>query len=397
MSRTKAMVLGAGIGGLTTAVALERVGIDVTVYEASPEQRRTGTGLGIAANATAVLTALGVDITAVGQPVRAFELLTPSGGPLRALPFAQITEELGAPIVSIHRNELIDTLRGASAAAVQYGARATGYRVLPGGGVEVAFADGRTAEADVLIGADGIRSTIRAALHGEQPVTEHGYVCWLAVVDFAHERMTPGWCGHYWGRGQRFGLIDIGGGRAYWWGTKNMPAEHARNWNGGKAAILTAFDGWAPELRAAVEATPEETIVSVPAQDRPFSAHWGEGPVTLLGDAAHPMLTSLSQGAGASVEDAYVLAQHLGERLLGDGDLVAGLRDYERARIPRTKELVSGSRRLSRTEQWSNPLACLARDAVLRHLPMPMVRKINADPMRFAITPLPGATTGSNR
>lgn len=390
MANTKAIVLGAGIGGLTTAVALRKAGIDVEIYEAAPQRRTTGTGLGLASNATAVLEALDIDFRSVAQTVRTFELHTATGKPIREIPVAAITAELGAPIISIHRNELVDLLHAAAGdTPVHYDARATGHEVRADGTVAAHFADGRIAAGDLLIGADGIRSTVRARLQGEQPVTEYGYICWLAIIPFSHPRLTEGYAGHYWGPGMRFGLIDIGGGRAYWWGTKNMPADQARDWRGGKQDILAAFAGWAPEVLQAISETDESSIVAVPAQDRPFSDRWGAGPVTLVGDAAHPMLTSLSQGAGSAIEDGYVLARSLAVRLAADDDVVSGLRDYERARIPRTRRLVAGSRRLSITEQLDNPLACTVRDLVLKHLPTPVFQRINTEPMRFTVDPMP--------
>lgn len=379
MTTRTAIVVGAGIGGLTAAVALRKVGVDVEIYEAAPERRISGTGLGIASNATAVLDALGIDIRARGQVVQKFELLTTTGELMRELPIPEISEELGAPVVSIHRAELAAALHDAVGdTPIHYGAQAVGYSVT-GGRVSVRFDDGRSADADLLVGADGIRSVIRAQLQGAQPVSEYGYLCWLATVPFSHPKMTTGYAGHYWGRGRRFGLIDIGGGRAYWWGTQNMAPEAARQWQGSKKDVLASYAGWAPEVVQAIEQTDESAIVAVPAQDRPFSDKWGEGPVTLVGDAAHPMLTSLSQGAGSSIEDGYVLAHHLA----ANDDVDAALRDYEHARIPRTRKLVADSRRLSKSEQLENPIARGVRDFFLRHAPAGVVKKINAEPMLF--------------
>jgi 2-polyprenyl-6-methoxyphenol hydroxylase-like FAD-dependent oxidoreductase len=191
--------------------------------------------------------------------------------------------------------------------------------------------------------------------------------------------MVPGYTGHYWGRGQRFGLIDIGGGMAYWWGTKNMPAARARDWNGDKADILAAFDGWAPEVVEAIERTPVDAILSVPAQDRPFLKQWGRGPITLLGDAAHPMLTSRSQGASSAVEDGYVLA----EAIARIPDAVEALRAYEDRRRHRAAMLVRSSRRLNRLEQAQNPLACAARNLGVRCVPMRSLTRNTVRPMRF--------------
>ena len=234
-------------------------------------------------------------------------------------------------------------------------------------------------QADVLIGADGIRSTTRSKIAGMAAPTDCGYIFWLATVAFVHPRVVPGYAGHYWGKGQRFGLIDIGGGRVYWWGSKNMPNAQARDWRGGKAGILAAFDGWAPEIAEVIERTPKDAILSVPAQDRPFLEQWGKGPVSLLGDAAHPMQTSLSQGASSAVEDGYVLAEAI-DRV---SDPVAALRKYEDMRRDRTRMLVRRSRRYSKLEQVQNPVVRAARDLGLRCAPTPALKRLNIPPMRF--------------
>ena len=139
------------------------------------------------------------------------------------------------------------------------------------------------------------------------------------------------------------------------------------------------FDGWAPEVVEAIERTPADAIISVPAQDRPFLKQWGKGPITLLGDAAHPMLTSRSQGASSAVEDGYVLAEAIA-RL---PDAVEALRAYEDRRRDRAGMLVRSSRRLSRVEQAQNPVACAARNLGLRCAPMRSLTRHTIRPMRF--------------
>jgi 2-polyprenyl-6-methoxyphenol hydroxylase-like FAD-dependent oxidoreductase len=381
MNAPTVAVIGAGIGGLTAAIALRAKGIDVEIYEAAPEPRATGTALGIASNATKVLRSLGVDLT-TDAPCRAlehFELRTDRGALIRKLPGAAITAELGHPFVSIRRNELIRTLRDAAGdVPIHYGAEVVGVGIERCGARAVCV-NGADVRAGVLIGADGFGSAVRSIVAGEQPPSEYGYVCWLATVHFSHPRMVPGYTGHYWGRGQRFGLVDIGGEMAYWWGTKNMPAARARDWGGDKADILAAFAGWAPEVIEVIERTPADAIMSVPGQDRPFLKRWGRGPVTLLGDAAHPMLTSRSQGAGSAVEDGYVLA----EALARIPDAVEGLRAYEDRRRRRAGMLVRSSRRLNKLEQVQNPAACAARNLGLRYVPMRSLTRQTTRPMRF--------------
>lgn len=380
----KAIIIGAGIGGLTAAVALRRVGIDAEVYERAGDLWPAGTGLSLMSNALTALRSIGIDLGLErrGRSIETFHFLDAGGRPVRKLPLKEIGERLGAPSVNIHRADLQQALlEELGDRSVRLGASAVDFSATPDG-VRVRFTDGYEAHGDVLIGADGLRSVVRRQLTGPEEPREHGYVCWLATTPFSHPRFTAGCVRHYWGSGRRFGLVDIGHGRAYWWGTKNMPASAARGWNGGKDEVARAFTGWADEVQAAIRITPQEAIVSVPAQDRPFLERWGEGPVTLLGDAAHPMLTSLGQGAGTAVEDAVVLARSLA----GSACPRQGLRTYESLRRDRARRMVRLSHRLSVIEQYERPLPCMLRGAYLRWTPAPVLYRQNLSLLTFAPT-----------
>ncbi|WNV88895.1 FAD-dependent monooxygenase [Umezawaea sp. Da 62-37] len=376
---TKAVVVGAGIGGLVTAVALRRVGIEVEVYERALEPRAAGTGLSIMSNAVAALRGHGIELALEdrGRAIESFRLNTFDGRPIRAVPVKSIGDRLGAPSVCVHRADLRQALlEAAGDCPIATGAAATRFTA-DGDGVRVDFADGRVASGDVLIGADGFHSAVRAQLTGPETPRDAGYLCWLATIPFRHKALPDGHVAHYWGRGSRFGLVDIGHGRVYWWGTGDV-----REWDGGKEQVLRVYDGWADEVRAAVEATPVEAIVGLAARDRPFLRKWGEGPVTLLGDAAHPMLTSFGQGAGMAIEDAVVLARCLA----GETDPRRALRRYEDERRARTRQVVRASRALSRFEQAGPPGARFVRDASFRWMPERLLRRLNESALTFPAT-----------
>ncbi|MFJ8210378.1 FAD-dependent monooxygenase [Streptomyces sp. NPDC096033] len=382
--RRKALVLGAGIGGLTAAIALREAGLDVEVHERAGELRAAGSGLSVMSNAVGALNSLGVgiDLEKRGEALRSYQVKTATGRLIREFPFPEIISRLGVPSVLITRADLQQSLlEAAEGIPIRLGAAATGFETdgVPGGGVRLSFEDGSTAEGDVLIGADGFHSVVRRQLVGLEDSQDSGYVCWLAVVPFSHPRFTPGSVTHFWGSGKRFGLVDMGGGRLYWWGTKNMPAELSRDWKGGKAEILHCYEGWADEVRQAVIATPEESIIAVPSRDRAFLERWGRGPVTLLGDAAHPMLTSLGQGSGMAIEDAVVL----GRALRGASDLPRALRRYEDERRERTRGMVAASRGISTFEQSEDPIRRPVRDAYFRFMPERRLTRTLEDALTF--------------
>lgn len=351
----KAIIVGGGIGGLTTAVTLRKIGLEVEVWERARELRVAGTALSFMCNAVAALHTLDIhldeELAARGRVFERLHFLTRKGRRIRTMEFGEFARKQDAANFAIHRADLQAALLAAAGAdlRIELGAVATGFRVTEAG-VQVDFADGRQATGDLLIGADGFNSAIRRQLMGAEEIRDGGYDCWLATVPFQHPKFASGYAAHYWGAGERFGLADIGNGRAYWWGTKNSAPGQAAVTDV-KAEVQRVFAGWAPEVRAVIDTTPPESIVTVRAQDRPFRDTWGQGPVTLLGDAAHPMLVSLGQGAAMAVEDAVVLA-----RQLAGADVVEGLRRYEAERIPRTHVMVEASYALSQVEQLEGPI-----------------------------------------
>jgi 2-polyprenyl-6-methoxyphenol hydroxylase-like FAD-dependent oxidoreductase len=226
-------------------------------------------------------------------------------------------------------------------------------------GVVAGFADGREVHGDLLVGADGVHSVVRATLHGGQPPTYAGYTAWRAVVPFDTERLQAG---ESWGRGARFGRVGMSGGRVYWYATANAP-EGQRNADE-KAALLDLFRGWHAPIPALIEATAPGAILRNDIYDRPPLKTWGRGRITLLGDAAHPMTPNLGQGGCQAIEDAWVLA-----RALARDPSPQGLRRYEAARHPRTRRFVLESWRFGKIAQTSNRLVIAVRNALVRMAP----------------------------
>jgi 2-polyprenyl-6-methoxyphenol hydroxylase-like FAD-dependent oxidoreductase len=356
----KALIVGGGIGGLAAALALRRIGWRPLVFERAAELREVGAGLGLWSNAINALRALDVAdaVVARGSAFACMRMLTPAGRVLAEMPVGDLARRFGAVSLCIHRADLQLCLADAlGAESLRTGALCVGFEE-DAGGATALFAGGKRERGALLVGADGIHSEIRRQLFGDASPRYAGYTCWRGVARFRHHGVPPGHSIAVFGRGAQAGLFPCGGGRMYWFVTKNSPPGRDDGAAGAKRAILAAFDDWVPALREAVEATEEERIVKNDIVDRSPIRRWGRGRVTLLGDAAHPTTPNLAQGACQAIEDAVVLAHVLrSARHVADG-----LRLYERLRRRRTAMVTRQSWRLGKVFQWERPLGVRLRE-----------------------------------
>ena len=357
----KALIIGGGIGGLATAIALTQIGFTVEVFERVTLLREVGAGLSLWANAIKALDYLGLAsaVRALALPEAAGGIRTPSGDLLMQTANDQLAAQFGELSVMVHRAELHDQLRQAFGQEIHLGMECVAITE-EGTGVRVRFRNGEEAFGDLVIGADGLHSAVRAALHGPQPPRYAGYTAWRGVVGFEINRLQ---IGETWGAGARFGQIPMQGNRVYWFATQNAPAgQHSPD--GEKAELLRLFGNWHNPIRALIEATPDAAILRNDLYDRPPLKRWGRGRITLLGDAAHPMTPNLGQGACQALEDAVVLAK----QVQSTADLPTALRAYEAARIPRTTMIVNQSRQVGQVGQWANPVAVAGRNWLVKYL-----------------------------
>ena len=360
----KALIIGGGIGGLSTAIALRRVGIDAVVFVQADSLREIGAGLTVWANAVKALRKLGVGDSALaaGSTLKRFEARTWRGEVLGETLFDEFERKLGAPNIIIHRAELLRGLvQLIDARSIRCNSRCVGFEQTPGG-VTVTFADGRNEVGDLLIGTDGLHSIIRAKLLGESKPRYAGYTCWRGLASFAHREFPPGFSFESWGPGRRFSLNHCGPGRVFWYATKNVPEGMPDAAAGRKTEVRAAFHDWHKPISEVIAATESPAILRNDIVDRKPVKHWGQGRVTLLGDAAHPTTPNLGQGACLAIEDAVFLAS----ALRAASDVSAALRSYENQRQARTAFITNQSWLVGEISQWENPLACWLRNHLSR-------------------------------
>lgn len=363
----KVIIIGGGIGGLAVAIALRQANIDAVVFERAGAYREVGAGLTLWPNAVNALRKIGLGdkLDRLAVPQLSGGIRTWRGDVLLATSVDEVEQRFGAPPVVVHRAELLALLNGALKPDEPcFNAPLTRF-AQDSRGIEATFADGSTADADLLIGADGLHSVVRAQLWGRAAPRYAGYTAWRAVVPYDTAQLPDGIGGETWGCGARFGIVPMSDQRVYWFATLNAPEGQRNGVGGHKQELTELFRGWHAPISDIIAATDDAAILRNDIYDRPPLRRWSAGRVTLLGDAAHPMTPNLGQGACQAIEDAVVLANCL----RNCGDPAAGLHAYEAARRARTNRVVAQSRRIGQVGQWQHRLACRARDALMRRVP----------------------------
>jgi 2-polyprenyl-6-methoxyphenol hydroxylase-like FAD-dependent oxidoreductase len=331
------LVIGAGISGLATAVALQRRGHDVTVIEERADTS-SGAGISIWPNALAALDEIGLGdaVRDAGGRVTAGALRWRDGTWLRHPSPHRLVKALGEPLVVIRRSELTKVLSDALADGTVHSGLPVRELVTTADGVRVTLADSTTRDASAVIGADGTRSVVARHLNGALADRYVGYTAWRGVADCS---IAPDVAGEVLGPGVEFGHVPLGSDGTYWFATERAPVGQVAPQ--GELAYLTArFASWADPIPAVLAATHSDDVLRNDLYDRDQALQWSRGPVLVVGDAAHPMRPHLGQGGCQGLEDAAVLARFAD----GDDDLAAAFARFAAFRRPRVRPLVRESK-----------------------------------------------------
>lgn len=360
-------IIGAGIGGLTTALALKKAGISFKVYESADELKPVGAGIILAMNAMQVYSDLGLadKIARNGNRISAINLTKPNFDKLSSNDLSFFEKQFNVSTTAIHRADLHKVLaEEVGQEHIVLGKRL--QHIIPTeNNHRLEFEDGTSAEAQYLIGADGIRSVVRTQLFPESEYRDAGQWCWRGVVDniemlgtYQHEANEA------WGKGTRFGFVRLNDRQLYWYFLADKDMAEA------DSDIMPFLKEYHPSVEQIIKATPKENWFVSAIMDLKPIQQWSLDNVCLIGDAAHATTPNLGQGACQAIEDAYILGELLQKHSINEA-----FRLYPLLRKKKAHAVVNMSWKIGKLSHIRNPFAIAFRDFVMKATPQYLNRK----------------------
>jgi len=370
----KYTILGAGIAGLTTAIALQKIGIKAQVFEAAPDIKPLGAGLLLAANAVKAYQHLGIAEKMVerGRLLPTFVIFDQTGRSITQADAGAISQKYGLHNFAIHRAALHEALlTELDAEQIITGKRAMGFEKNEDN-ITIHFQDGATIATDYLIVADGIHSSVRRQLLPDSTPRYAGYTCWRAVVDAGDLKLSA--ASETWGTDGRFGIVPLTDNRIYWFACINAAANDATMRQYTVEDLQRHFGHYHAPIAQILAQTRDEDLIWNDIIDLKPLKNFAFGNMVLIGDAAHATTPNMGQGACQAIEDAVILADEMAK----NSNPALAFRAFEQRRLKRTHYIVNNSRALGRVAQLNNPVLAATRNALFRILP----ERVNERQMR---------------
>ena len=355
------VIIGAGIGGLTAALAFKQKGFNVTVYESAAEIKPVGAGIGIANNAMQIFKKMSIHekIKSAGVKISSMNITNHN---LRSLSCIDLTEfelKYGVCNVSIHRAVLQNIL----AEEIGFENIKLSKRLLKieqNENVKLFFEDDSIETADVVIATDGIKSVVRNQLFDSSQIRDTNQICWRGVSKVALPKQYQNKAIETWGKGKRFGFVQINKHETYWYAVVNesLVNQHENN-------LQDLFKHFHTDVLSIIENTSDDTIIKNRIIDLKPIHKWYNKMVCLLGDAAHATTPNLGQGACQAIEDAYLLAELYQE----DKPIGTVFEEYQKVRIKKAHSIVNSSWRIGKVAHLEYSIAIYFRNLIMRCIP----------------------------
>ena len=354
-------IIGAGIGGLTAALAFKQKDFNVTVYERATEIKPVGAGIAIANNAMQIFKKLGIHkkIENAGVKVSSMNITDHNLRSLSVMDLKEFEVKYGVFNVSIHRAVLQNIL----AEEIGFENIKLSKRLLKieqTDNVKLFFEDGSIETADIVIAADGIKSIVRNQLFDPSQIRDTNQICWRGVSKMALPNQYTNKAVEAWGKGKRFGFVQINNQDTYWYAVVNESLVKQTENN-----LQDLFAEFNSDVLNIIANTSEDTVIKNRIIDLKPIHKWYNKSVCLLGDAAHATTPNLGQGACQAIEDAYLLAQLYQE----DKPIETIFEEYQNLRIKKAHSIVNSSWKIGKIAHFENSLAIYFRNLVMRSVP----------------------------
>ena len=367
--KTDFLILGGGIAGLTTAIALKRIGINATLVEAAPEFKPVGAGIGLAANAMYVYHQLGLyhEILKAGNSLGEVQIRNQKGKVISQADGEKFKN--GLTNIAISRPALHKILLDATDRTYIITGKRSTHFTQAGDEITVHLDDQTTITCKHLIVAEGIHSPIRKQLLPASRERYAGYTCWRGLTGKNMHQITQ--TSETWGSGGRFGIVPIGEGQVYWFVCKKAPANDPklRTWK--QKELLTLFEGYAPDIIEVLKQTPDENIIWNDISDLEPIHQFAFGNILLIGDAAHATTPNMGQGACQAIEDALMLAHVLQKNDTPE----KAFSEFEKRRMERVHGIVNQSWKIGKVAQVENPFLAGIRNMIVQITPASVLEK----------------------
>ena len=361
----KIAILGAGVAGVSSAIALKQKGFDVSIYERHASASNIGAGIVVWPNAAYILEQLGVlnEIAAVSGSPAKMRRLSSANEELGAIDIGAINHHMGYPSLSILRSDfqniLISKLESLGV-AVQYAHTVTHIETKNSGQAEVHFQDGSKIASDVLIGADGrMASYARRYVHGDNAPVYQGFINWIGVYESDQETFQEIAVVDYWGVGERFGIVPVTKHTAYWAGGVACSDVGPRDPAEYKEELASIFLGWPKPVQMMIDHTPIERINKIYVHDHDPIRTWHKHNLIVIGDATHASLPTSGQGACQALEDAWHLANFLNDN---PHDLQRAFVKFTEMRFEKTTGIIMAARGFASSLFNRDERFCMARN-----------------------------------
>lgn len=361
-------IIGAGIGGLTTAIALEQKEFNVRIFEQAKEIKPVGAGIIIANNAMQVFEKLGLRnlIERNGNPISSMKITKPNLETISHIDLSYFEQKYQVKNIAIHRGKLqqilIDQLKSTDINLNHKLNRIT-YNTED---YLLEFENENKIQSSILLGADGLNSIVRKSLFPTY-IRRANQLCWRGITDYSLPSDYQHELNEAWGKASRFGFVQIAKNKVYWYALKSFNTDpnelSIRN-------IESYFSKYAPIVQNLIKSTDYDSINTAEIADLMPTNHWHTNQVCLLGDSAHAATPNMGQGACQAIEDAYVLSECLAKY-----ETSKAFEEFQKLRLPKAHQVVKASWRIGKIAHLSNPLLIGLRNQMMRLAPTSLSRK----------------------